>query len=246
MDKPVEQIPINAAATMEAAVSAVPDSGSPSEVVADEKLSVRHRIERVGPLQRVFRWIGEHRHPNKITTDRLGVGLAAGVVHRIDPLLGTAIFGLEALLDWVDGAAARAAGLQTREGEFLDPLIDKIVNNMLLIELAIAGGDPAVICAAVANATMDVISQRQRGPLTEQLRKGYQAVTHPESCTAPDAVSTLRANVWGKLKCALQNVGVAALMLDNRIAFFTSIGLAMILGAKGMHTLHSLKKATHV
>lgn len=52
---------------------------------------------------------------------------AAGVIASI------VVFGVAALTDWLDGFSARAYGQVTEQGEFLDPLADKVLTTSAFV-----------------------------------------------------------------------------------------------------------------
>lgn len=109
--------------------------------------------------------------------------------------------------DWFDGYYARKFGLQTKEGSKLDPLFDKIKNvasgvYMLADDLF---SNTALATGILANFMIDYDSQKQRGPLLEQLKESGKAIWSPETCEKDvETKSSTRANDFGKFKTGIQ------------------------------------------
>ena len=77
--------------------------------------------------------------PNLLTLSRLI--LVPFVVYFIRDgryTLGASLFGVAAFTDILDGAAARALGISTRAGAYLDPISDKCLLSGVFLALAFA------------------------------------------------------------------------------------------------------------
>ena len=83
-------------------------------------------------------------HPNTITVFSV-IFAAAGFALFLYPSLlpiGFAFFLLAFLSDVVDGAVARAKGLTSKKGAFLDGISDRIVEFFLILALFVSTTDP--------------------------------------------------------------------------------------------------------
>ena len=187
-------------------------------------------------------------HPNFIT-GRIRPLLAAGaiVTHNINSIVGTTLYSLNLFGDWLDGMSARANNQRTKEGEKLDPLVDKITNISALIYLMIQHIEVLTFdAAAIANITVDIWSQLQRGPLWPQIKEGMNATLHPELCTHIDPVeqniNNIRANTWGKAKMGIASVGICVMMGagDDQIAQNIATGMLYVSAVLG--TIGTLKR----
>lgn len=75
--------------------------------------------------------------PNAITTTGLVLtGIAAWFVANGEPIIGGAILVAGGLMDTFDGAVARASGRSTPFGGFLDSVVDRISDGVILAALA--------------------------------------------------------------------------------------------------------------
>ena len=89
--------------------------------------------------------------PNAITTTGLVLtGIAAWFVANGEPILGGAILVAGGLMDTFDGAVARASGRSTPFGGFLDSVVDRISDGVILAAVAWWVADqPRVFALAV-------------------------------------------------------------------------------------------------
>jgi cardiolipin synthase len=69
--------------------------------------------------------------PDLVSLTRLP--LAAGFLVSTDTLTRVALLGAAGLSDWIDGRLARALGQDTRTGEILDPIADKVFALTVLL-----------------------------------------------------------------------------------------------------------------
>jgi CDP-diacylglycerol--glycerol-3-phosphate 3-phosphatidyltransferase len=101
--------------------------------------------------------------PNKLTAVGVSLCLAAAVLvalenrgHILFYWLGAAVFVVGSVLDILDGALARAGGLSTPFGAFLDSTTDRVGEGAMLSAIALvfarAGNETAVVFTAVAVA----------------------------------------------------------------------------------------------
>jgi phosphatidylglycerophosphate synthase len=93
-----------------------------------------------GFLGKLFGWIP--LSPNAITVIAVLFSVAGFVAFLYSELIvGFALFVLAFLLDAVDGAIARAKGLVSRKGAFLDGISDRLVEFFLILALFVSTSD---------------------------------------------------------------------------------------------------------
>ncbi len=120
-------------------------------------------------------------------------------------LLSTAVFGLAAYTDYLDGHIARRDGLVTDFGKFIDPVADKLLNLSAMIMLTLSGLMPqwAVICILARELAVD----------------GLRMVAVGQG-------RVIAAGKLGKIKTVSQMVLILFLMLPGRLvpALLPSVG----------------------
>ncbi|MBR1739121.1 MAG: CDP-diacylglycerol--glycerol-3-phosphate 3-phosphatidyltransferase [Ruminococcus sp.] len=108
-----------------------------------------------------------------------------------------AIFACASITDLLDGKIARAQGLVTTFGKFLDPLADKmLVMSALVCFTALGWCDAAAVIIILAR---------------EFMVSGLRLVTANEGVV-------VAAGIWGKLKTAFTMVALVAIMVVEAIA----------------------------
>jgi phosphatidylglycerophosphate synthase len=176
-------------------------------------LKLRDQVEE--RLHVVLERLGRMVHANRISAGRiLGAGLSIGL-DTVSHGASTVTWTVTTILDWVDGAVARAMPHgRTKEGAIIDPFIDKANNLLALSYLALNHlDDGAFLAAAAASVALNIISQVKRGPWGEQLRAIGRGVATPEACEpVEDAqVRGITANVYGKVKQALECLAIGGM-----------------------------------
>ncbi|MEM9606818.1 MAG: CDP-alcohol phosphatidyltransferase family protein [Actinomycetota bacterium] len=104
--------------------------------------------------------------PDLVTSVALIVGLgSAGLIAAGQPLAGLALFGVNRLLDGVDGELARRSRRDGTFGGLWDFTADMVVYVAIPISLAIADEDlwpaAAMVCAAIAVNVVTVLASEQ-------------------------------------------------------------------------------------
>ena len=170
--------------------------------------------------------------PNKITLSRICLIPVFAVVFFLDMIpynyfIAGVIFTVAACTDFIDGHIARARGLVTNLGKFLDPIADKVLVAAAFIFLLVRQetltvlwqGDWVLVYAGVCVA---VILAR------ELIVSGFRMV-------AASAGLVLAADKVGKVKTTFQDISIAMLLFG---ADFFGIALAsQILNGIGIVSL---------
>ena len=110
--------------------------------------------------------------------------------------LSTAVFGLAAFTDYLDGHIARRDGLVTDFGKFIDPVADKLLNLSAMIMLIHAGMLPAFVVIVILARELAVDGLRM---------------------VAVGQGRVIAAGPLGKIKTASQMVIIIFLMLIARL-----------------------------
>jgi phosphatidylglycerophosphate synthase len=93
---------------------------------------------------RPFVWLGVP--PLAITVSAIPLCLLAGLSWRLhQPRLSLALAISASLTDFVDGAVARATGRHSRLGDYLEAVIDRVVELLLLCLMASTCGPSAAV-----------------------------------------------------------------------------------------------------
>ena len=134
--------------------------------------------------------------PNKLTMGRIVCTLFMIVFillpGRAFAWLSFVMFGLASLTDMADGKIARARGLVTNFGKFMDPLADKILNYSVMVLLIPEGLVPPVALVLILFREFAVSGIR--------LSAAEQGVV-------------IAANIWGKIKTFFQDISLVAILL---------------------------------
>lgn len=158
--------------------------------------------------------------PNKITLSRICLIPVFAAVFFLDMIpynyfIAGVIFTVAACTDFIDGHIARARGLVTNLGKFLDPIADKVLVAAAFIFLLVRQGTLTVLwqgdwVLVYAGVCVAVILAR------ELIVSGFRMV-------AASAGLVLAADKVGKVKTTFQDVSIAMLLFG---ADFFGIALA--------------------
>jgi CDP-diacylglycerol--glycerol-3-phosphate 3-phosphatidyltransferase len=138
--------------------------------------------------------------PNLLTLARVALIPPVMLLILLDTPLGNLLacllFALAAVTDWLDGYLARKRGLESVLGKFLDPLADKLIVQAILILAAELHRIPGWFVVLLLSREIAIT--------------GLRAIASSEGLSVDVSQS-------GKLKTALQLVGLVALILHNRV-----------------------------
>lgn len=140
--------------------------------------------------------------PNWITVARIAlvpVFVVFAYGDSDERALGAVVFIIASLSDFLDGYLARKWGLESRVGEFLDPLADKLLVGAALVVLVDTREFP--LWAALIVAAREIYIQIFR---TRIVRGGGE----------------MPASWWGKAKTLLQIVMVSWWLLPGDVGFW--------------------------
>lgn len=114
-------------------------------------------------------------------------------------VVGSALFVLAALTDWLDGYLARSLGQTSRFGAFLDPVADKLIVAAALIILVQLDRIEAVLAIIIIGREIAISALREW--MAELGARSHVAVS-----------------VAGKIKTVAQMVAIPLLLYDGRLA----------------------------
>lgn len=140
--------------------------------------------------------------PNKLTVLRtllVPVFLVLLLVPDIPFGFGAAciVFALASFTDFLDGKIARARGLVTSFGKFLDPLADKVLVISALVAFVSLGlASPVAVIIVIARDLM---------------------VSGIRMIAATSDGKVIAANWWGKVKTALQMVTIIGILVAAQL-----------------------------
>lgn len=158
-------------------------------------------------------------HPLTVTGVRLPMAALGVGLHQLQPVVGLAMLVAQAVADILDGKVARISGKTTVEGAVADALTDKVINAALYLYVVTQirweqlPFDVAVVVLMGLNASLDIISQRLRGPLWLQLVTAVTVIMDPQKAKPTQEKSPLMANDDGKIKAHFQFYGVMSALL---------------------------------
>ena len=167
--------------------------------------------------------------PNLLTLSRiLAVPILVFLLWRPQPIdyaITFVLYCVVGLTDYLDGYLARAQGLTSRLGQFLDPIADKIMVAAVIVMLVSSrnhSGDPIIHSFHIVPALIIL--------LREIIVSGLREFLAPLNVSVP--VSKL-----AKWKTTLQLVALGALILGGALpqyAWVHTTGLACLWAAAGL------------
>jgi phosphatidylglycerophosphate synthase len=154
-------------------------------------------------------------HPNTISVFAAVVGCAAGVAYAATErsgalfALGGVLVLISGLADAVDGIVARQTGRATAFGDFLDHVLDRLVETVILLGLAAARGATPELGVVV---TLIVVFNSYVGTQVEASfgRRDYTGLGKGQFVAGLVVGSALLA-VWPDLRVPLGQASVSGL-----------------------------------
>jgi CDP-diacylglycerol--glycerol-3-phosphate 3-phosphatidyltransferase len=134
-------------------------------------------------------------------------------------LVGTGIFGLGVVTDYLDGFLARRRGQVTRLGILLDPLADKLLTTAAFIALVEMDVVPGWMVVIIVGREIAVTGLRNAASIRGVL---------------------IPASALGKGKMVLQVAAIFGLLLSRPIALFRPIGMAVLWAAVAVALLSAV------
>ena len=129
------------------------------------------------------------------------------------------IFGIAAVTDFIDGWVARNFNQQSRFGEFLDPVADKLMVSIVLVMLvqAESGWFEDIIAMIIIGREITVSALRE-----------WMATIGERA--------NVKVSMAGKIKTTLQMFGIAFMVYHNEIFGIDiyAVGFALLVAAAGM------------
>lgn len=159
--------------------------------------------------------------PNALTFSR--VLMAPAIVSllsredRVSDWLAAMTVGAAALTDFLDGHVARRQGKETRLGQFLDPLADKVCISTAFVMLAVKGRLPSWVPGVII---------------------GREALITMFRIYAGSKGSSVPASIWGKLKTNSQLIALLMVILEKDEPSYAAMENAAVNAAVAL-TLYS-------
>lgn len=160
--------------------------------------------------------------PNAITLSRMAllIPVVRGILSPVPQPQTLALTALWASTDWVDGVIARGLHQQSRVGEVIDPVADRLGIAAVAGALTSSGSLPALASAAIAVTDVIVVAGAGRAALEGRIH-----------------VSKL-----GKLRSLVMFVGMTALVGERSgYASLGNFGRATTLVGVGLHAYCGLR-----
>lgn len=153
----------------------------------------------------------------KVTVARIVLIPVVVAVYLIDfpwnKVLACLLFTLTACTDFIDGHIARSRNMVTDVGKFLDPIADKV---LVLAFMFILVGDGTLPAPYGAIACLLAMSR-------DFIISGFRLMAVTKGVV-------ISADVWGKLKTVLLDIGLAVLMISGDAVFDTYGDVAEFFG----------------
>ena len=158
--------------------------------------------------------------PNILTLTRIGVIPVFVLVFYLPftwvNVASTAIFGLAAITDWLDGYLARKLGQTSRFGAFLDPVADKLMVGVVLVLLVSQHPNALFAIPAAIIIGREIAISALREWMAEIGESAFVAVS-----------------VIGKVKTTVQMISLVCLLYREPVLTLPleTIGFVLIYGA---------------
>jgi len=123
-------------------------------------------------------------------------------------LIATALFGLTAFTDMLDGAIARKYNLITDFGKFLDPLADKLLIFGAMLAVMVRFADEKLFVSVFVWAALIVILRET-------------AVTSMRMIASQKQGIVIAAGFLGKIKTVTQMICILTILLEGLLPFNT-------------------------
>lgn len=127
-------------------------------------------------------------------------------------LLCTALFGLAALTDWLDGYLARRLGQTSAFGAFLDPVADKLMVAVALVLLVQAVPTPLMAVAASIIIGREIAISALREWMAQIGKQSQVSVS-----------------MIGKIKTTAQMIAVLLLLYRDPLWIFPTLEVGLVL-----------------
>ena len=154
--------------------------------------------------------------PNSLTMLRIVLIPVLVVVFYLPgkwvPLLCSAIFGLAAVTDWLDGFLARRLRQQSVFGAFLDPVADKLMVAVALVLLVESNHNPLFTVPVVVIIGREIAVSALREWMSEI---GERA--------------TVAVSIIGKIKTTAQMVAILLLLYHQPLGLFPTHQVGVVL-----------------
>lgn len=159
--------------------------------------------------------------PNALTASRIAMApLIAFLLlddDRLKNALAAGTVGAAALTDFLDGYVARRQGKETRLGQFLDPLADKICISTAFVMLSLRGRLPAWVPGVIIGR--------------EGLMTLFRVYAGKRGASVP-------ASMWGKLKTNSQLIALQLLIIERHDPGYLALRRAAVAAAVAL-TIYS-------
>lgn len=219
-----------------------------AEEISDVEESLLRQVVNVlhSPFDRVAQCI--HRRgidPSHVTASKVPLSLGSIAIHQMNPLAGVLTFILSSAPDILDGKVARISGRTTREGALLDAFIDKVVNAYMYFYLLTQlpeewmTAEMMLVFLMALNFSLDLVSQRLRGPLLQQMKTCLRVVRDPREATVVEGNTAESANIAGKQKAWAQFAAIMLMLISSHDPItqwlaVTAFSLSSVLAGKSI------------
>ena len=137
------------------------------------------------PIAKAFAATG--LSPNPLTILQLLLTVPVAILLWKGPLIGAAFaMGAVACLDFVDGTVARLQGRTTKEGGYLDSMVDRFVDTMFLLPLLLRYDETRVWLAGAVFLFASTVTSFARARLFQDMRPPPASTWRRDILERPD------------------------------------------------------------